>query len=297
MHEKQDHLKTIKDILSNRSEGERLRSRESVTVEFKETFGFKSLPDYARSMAAFSNNQGGYIIFGVRNSPRRAVGIKHETFDSVDTAKLSSSLNDIFDPAMNWEIGSVDFDNMYFGYIYTHRHSSRPVICRKSATKELRPGEIYYRYHGQTKVIAFPELRVILDEARESERRLWMKHVENIARIGPTNVAFLDMARGDITAFSQSPQLLVDQKLLHEMKKHFVFVEEGHFSEREGAPTLQLKGTIVPAETVVSPTLEPEKNYPYILSDLASVAGISTHEAQALIWRFKMKEDSRMLPR
>ncbi len=48
------------DILSN---------RESSQLEFKLSFDLRSGPEYARSMAAFANNEGGYLVFGVRNAP------------------------------------------------------------------------------------------------------------------------------------------------------------------------------------------------------------------------------------
>ena len=41
-------------------------SRESTTLEFKESFGWASMHKYAKTMAAFANTQGGYIIFGVK---------------------------------------------------------------------------------------------------------------------------------------------------------------------------------------------------------------------------------------
>lgn len=41
-------------------------TNEGITVEYKESFGWKSLSEYFKAMAAFSNRDGGYIIFGIR---------------------------------------------------------------------------------------------------------------------------------------------------------------------------------------------------------------------------------------
>ena len=57
---------------------DRLNSRESSWLEFKEKFSFGSLSKYAKTMAAFANTQGGYIVFGVKNQPHRMVGIEGE---------------------------------------------------------------------------------------------------------------------------------------------------------------------------------------------------------------------------
>ena len=71
-----------------------LRRRESVSIEFKEVFhwhdkNFKS--KLAKSIAAFANNKGGVIVFGVSNKPHKLVGI--ENFDNTDDAEITTFLN------------------------------------------------------------------------------------------------------------------------------------------------------------------------------------------------------------
>ncbi len=74
---------------------DRLISRESTTLEFKESFGWKSLPDYARIMAAFANNKGGYLVFGVTDSPHLLKGLQKTFFEELDPQQLTSKLNDV----------------------------------------------------------------------------------------------------------------------------------------------------------------------------------------------------------
>ena len=45
--------------------------REGQELEFKEQFNLAGLADYFRDFAAFSNNKGGYLIFGVSDTPRK----------------------------------------------------------------------------------------------------------------------------------------------------------------------------------------------------------------------------------
>mgnify|MGYP002627971886 CR=1 FL=1 len=42
---------------------------------------------YAKTMAAFANRDGGYIIYGVKNNPRIVVGMRDNIFDEYDDAK------------------------------------------------------------------------------------------------------------------------------------------------------------------------------------------------------------------
>lgn len=65
-------------------------THESSTKEFKENFTWDSLGLYARTMAAYANARGGYIIFGVTDKPRQLVGLRSKSltrFDNLDQAK------------------------------------------------------------------------------------------------------------------------------------------------------------------------------------------------------------------
>ena len=146
-------------------------SRESTTLEFKESFGWASLAKYAKTMAAFSNTQGGYIVFGVKNRPHTPVGLdgkKLEIFDSIDPERLTNGLNETFSPEIHWEHAFYDFDNKKFGVIYTYPSVNKPVVCIKTEG-ELSESDIYYRYRGRSQKIKYPELRKLIEEVREKE--------------------------------------------------------------------------------------------------------------------------------
>ena len=44
--------------------------------EFKISFNWNSRDKYAKSMVAFANNKGGYIVFGVKDKPRDLVRLQ-----------------------------------------------------------------------------------------------------------------------------------------------------------------------------------------------------------------------------
>lgn len=58
----------IEELLRLRDE--RLYHREGQELEFKERFKLAGLAEYFQDFAAFANNQGGYLIFGIKDSPR-----------------------------------------------------------------------------------------------------------------------------------------------------------------------------------------------------------------------------------
>jgi predicted HTH transcriptional regulator len=69
-----------------------------VSVEFKQAFNKAGIPDYGRTMAAFANARGGYIVFGVKNEPREIVGLENDQFFTLDPAITTSNLNEYFEP-------------------------------------------------------------------------------------------------------------------------------------------------------------------------------------------------------
>ncbi|PAV24428.1 hypothetical protein CF392_16355 [Tamilnaduibacter salinus] len=83
-----------------RRNGKRLYHREGQELEFKEQFNLAALADYFRDFAAFANNRGGFLIFGVKDSPREISGLSEksqEQFEKVDPEKITGYLTgDIF---------------------------------------------------------------------------------------------------------------------------------------------------------------------------------------------------------
>lgn len=151
---------------------QRLSSRESGKLEFKEAFHFGSTDEYAKTMAAFANTAGGYLVYGVKDKPRTLIGLKNDAFDSLDPAKLTQTLNSTLAPEIQWDAHTHEVQGKKVGIIYVHEARTKPVLCVKT-TKEVQEGAIYYRYRGRSEKIRYPELRQLLDNEREKERELW----------------------------------------------------------------------------------------------------------------------------
>lgn len=217
---------------------DRLTSRENSWLEFKEAFGFKSLGRYIRSAAAFANVKGGYIVYGVANSPHRMVGLRDKSFDQLDPERLTQFLNEHFDPEIEWGRHLYELNGKTFGLLYFAESRNKPVICKKGTDdgKLLREGEIYYRYNGRSQTVRYAELKELMDERRKQEQRLWFKHFKEIARVGIQDVGIFNLKSGGVSA--AGGRLLIDPSLLSQI----AFIREGRLTERKGAPTLRVTG-------------------------------------------------------
>ena len=214
----------------------RLLSRESSQIEFKENFNWASKNKYAKSLASFANNKGGALIFGVKNSPKELVGLQSDNFDDLDEAKITEYLSSVFAPELAFEKKMVKIAGKKVGVIKVFELENKPAICIKN-DGEIKEGEIYYRYNALSGKIKYPELNNIIFQIRELEKNNWMKHMQRILKIGPSNAAVLDVANGDIEGVKGT--LLLDESLLPKIK----FIREGKFTE-SGWPTLKLIGSI-----------------------------------------------------
>ncbi|GAB6076001.1 ATP-binding protein [Desulfurobacterium crinifex] len=285
---------SLYEILNDLDSKGYLKHRESSVIEFKENFSFSNLVKYAKTMVAFANNKGGYIVFGIKDGPRIPIGINREKFNEIKQERITDFLIEYFSPEIKWKMGIIDVQGKSFGYIYVEESSEKPVVCRKSNDKGLKSGEIYHRYRGQTRKIEYPELKKIIEEYREKERQYWMKHIERIAKIGPQNVALIDLLSGSInTVRLADKQIIIDKALLDELRENVKFIEEGRFSETEGEPTLKLVGEIKYMNGVVVPDLDPNKDYPYLQKQLAEELNVKQLDVRALVWKLNLKGNKR----
>jgi len=214
-------------------------ARETTTVEFKETFNWANKDKYARTMAAFANNKGGYLIFGVSNNPRICCGLKGANFESLDEADITAFLNGLFSPEIEYEKFSHVTKGIKIGVIYTRQSEEKPVIAIKTQGSDVREGEIYYRYHGRNDKVKYPELKLLFEDVREKERKSWEALFQKISKIGASNIGILDIASGKIEGEKNS--LLIDKKLIPKLK----FIVEGKLADK-GKPVLKLIGDVHP---------------------------------------------------
>ena len=216
----------------------RLSSRESSTVEFKESFNWGSKDKYAKAMAAFANNRGGCLLFGVTNTPRHLVGLTGTGFDTLYEANVTGYLNSIFSPAIRYEKFSAVVNGKKVGVIRIEAHDDGPVVAIKN-DGDIKEAEIYYRYNARNDKIKYPELKTFFELTKERERKNWMDLFQRVSKIGPGNTGILDIVEGTIEGGKGT--LLIDAGLLPKLR----FIKEGSFTEK-GRPVLKLIGDVRP---------------------------------------------------
>lgn len=249
-----------------------LYHREQKDLEFKESFNLSGLSEYFRDFAGFANNSGGYIIFGVTNSPRKLVGLKSKSlqqFQLIDEEKISGFLIEHFSPYIDWELGVITFKRKKFGVLYAHKANLKPVICKTGDDRQiLKNGEIYYRYAGRTGVIEFSELSRIIENRISENNKEWINKVKKIGEIGITNVGLFDTKNGILE--NNQTTLLLDKDLIKEID----FIKEGEFSESKGSKTLKLIGSVQPIDTVEIASIRKQRltdEYPYSYTKLEGI--------------------------
>lgn len=264
-----------------------IRHRESSDLEFKQSFHYESIPFYLRSLVAMANNKGGQIIFGIKNSPHVPEGLKTDKFANCDPKEINEKMQEYFSHQFDWYMETIEYDGKQFGQIWVPESNNKPILCKKNNEKnKLREGAIYFRYRGETKEIAYPELYKLIEAEKEKEKRLWMEHIQKISAFGPQNIHILDSVNGNVSIGSKS--VLLDKSLLSKIK----FIKEGAFTEKDGAPALVLKGEIsglIDQDKIVSS----DDIYPYLTKNLIEETGLNNHHIKCLLWKLKIKGDKR----
>jgi hypothetical protein len=284
--EKSNRRQDIEDILETRADG-KLARREGQTLEFKENFNFNGMAEYLRDFAAFANNKGGYLVFGVKDRPRRAVGLKlgsKDQFDKIDPEMITGFLLACFTGHISWEHDVVEIGGKDYGYFYVEEAREKPIICKKDeGAGILRDGDIYFRYGGRTQRIRYSELESIINHRIEKQNDQWVDLVQKIGRSGPANAAILDMEKGRIE--KNDAQILV---VGNDLVKSVKWIKEGQFDEKEGAPTLKLVGEVTTVDKVEVVKYEKENllnEYPLTAMELARQVKERGGVKQGDIWR------------
>lgn len=278
----------VREFLRVNSEG-RLHHREGQELEFKEQFNLAALADYFKDFAAFANNRGGLLIFGVKDKPRVLIGMSAKSidqFERIDPQIISGHLLQVFSCEVSWSQACFELDGMKFGVFGIRPANQKPVIAAKDEGKDntIRSGEIYYRYGGRTQKIQGAELQAIIDHRLEQNNQQWIDLLGKIGKAGPQNAAILDTENGIISK-DKAQILVLDNELASKLK----FVKEGHFVENTGAPALKLIGDVSPVDQVEVVQHVKEhltKTYPLSASELADqvkekVPGVS----RADVWK------------
>lgn len=224
------------------------RHEESERYECKEDFGFKHSGKWLRAIAALANNNGGYVIFGVKDKivvggkvsldSYRVTGLKSTEFEDADPADFAMKLKSTFDPTPRVETRICHVGDLNVGILYVHPHRSGPVIAQRGDGREIKEGDIFFRYPGQSSRIKYSDLRVILDSRDQVARDQILPMIERLLALGPRNAMVADLSEGVLSDEKRS--IIIGEELLERIK----FIRAGEFDEKHGKPTLRLVGDV-----------------------------------------------------
>lgn len=227
----------------------RVASREGKHREFKRQPAAGDMLRYGKTLAAFSNTDGGVIVFGVTNAPRSIVGINDAFQDEADWA---NSLRSAFAPEIDFAFREYVVGDRSVVVIGVDRGRDLPIVCLRDSSVErvvngrvrsealLQQGAIYYRQAGQTRPIHHLELRTML-ERRDADRfAAFMQNLRIISEVGPDKIGILDMSKG--AADGDTIRLYLSRETV----RHLNFIERGRFveSQDEGDPAYMVIGSV-----------------------------------------------------
>jgi hypothetical protein len=243
--------------------------REGQELEYKEQFNFAGLSEYLRDFAGFANNKGGFIIFGIKDSPRRPVGLNDkskEQFEKIDPAIISEGILDLFSTYIFWDQCLIEIKGKAFGVFKINESEKKPIIAKKNDGDKnlIKNCEIYYRYGGRTQQIQYAELKEILDEKIEENNRAWQDLMTKIAHTGPENAAIINTESG-LVSKGDSRLFLIDENLAKKLD----------FSKKDQGSRTQLTSYKLVENVYPVKTIEREANrlerYPYSATQLAGL--------------------------
>lgn len=293
---------TVRKILSSFTSNGTLRSRESNIVEFKQNYNKSNFPKYAKTMAAFSNNRGGYIIFGVSDNPRVVIGLKNDNLDVLKQELFTDYLNSLFAPEIEWDFGTLFVPvpttngknlQVKIGWIYTYESVQKPIIALNNNDEaKIASGEVYYRYRARTQKIKHAEMTKIIEERVARERESLLKVFDVIRKSDGANIGIINYSNGKFTT-PYGVDIAFDRKIVTQVLRKARYIKEGSFNETDGMPVLKVTGNIDLSEEVRVPEGNPDETHPYIQKQLAEMLSIKPNDLYALIWFFNLKEEKK----
>lgn len=235
------------NYLFEQNDNNHLKRRETYTLEFKEEFNWsdkRSRIKYLKSIAAFANNKGGYLLFGVRNQPHEIRGIQN--FDDVDGEEISTAISNYFSSEIHFERHLHEINGKNVGLIYIHESQNKPIICIKDYDDILFKSYIYYRYRAKSSHISPGDLVTLVNSIKEKESEKWQNIFRNVAQIGIDKVGILNPESGILE--SKGSQFLLDERLLDQLN----IIDEYKSVEKDGAPAYRIVGDIQSSAKVIS---------------------------------------------
>lgn len=214
-------------------------NNESDFIEYKSIFDWnnkEARAKYTKTVAAFSNNKGGYLIFGVDNETKSIHGVGMENLE-LDDANITDHLNNYLVPNIEFERAEFEINDNTLIIFYVYPSKNKPVLCIKNYDRILSESTIYYRYISKNDKIHYADLLNLINEVKNIESNKWMSLIQRISEVGVDNVNILNSKSGEI--FTENNKFILNENLLSKLK-----VLDKYSENKEGSPAVRIIGNI-----------------------------------------------------
>lgn len=120
-----------------------------------------------KTMAAYANTGGGYIVFGIQDD-RTVAGLREPEKFADRCDLISNVLTSCFCPAIEWDKNIVEYQTQKLGIIYVYEARQKPIVAMRDNGPKLIKSAIYFRYEGKTERIEPGDLLSMIAEIRRS---------------------------------------------------------------------------------------------------------------------------------
>lgn len=172
---------------------------ESKNLDYKEGLNWDTSPkdkklEIVKDILAMANTQdGGKIIFGVKNDNLEFTGLKEDDFKSFDPTKVNDLLHNYTEPIHSCQVYKQKIDEKYVVVIDVPEFPEIPIICKKEAPSSdnnkqiLKKGQIYIRTEKASSeaISSVEEMREFLGRAITKKGDELLRNIERLIKGKP----------------------------------------------------------------------------------------------------------------
>lgn len=175
---------------------------ETKNVDYKESLNWNTAGNDAKCelvkdiLALFNTQDGGHIVFGVRNNDFEFIGMSADDFTSFDATKINDFLQRYTDPPVSCEIQKLTIDRLRTVIITVPEFRDVPIICKKDANSSsdsskliLKAGSLYIRTEKATSSLIpnAEEMRSLMNRALLKRGDQLLGTIESLFRGKPVS--------------------------------------------------------------------------------------------------------------
>lgn len=173
---------------------------ETKNLDYKESLNWESGPkdlklEMVKDILAMANTQdGGKIVFGVRDNDFEFIGMPEDDFKSFDQSKVNDLLHKYTDPNHSCQVYKHSIDGKYLVIIQVPEFVEAPIICKTDVNSSvdrtkliLKEGQIYVRTDKATSEVipSAQEMRELLGRALTKKGDDLLHYIERLIKGKP----------------------------------------------------------------------------------------------------------------